>query len=87
MGIRITIKEQKEQKEIINYHAAESKKFVTFTVPKSLIKKQAEILLEDNFLFSAVVSNKGKIQIHKKSQIGRTILEALDTNRKIEIKI
>jgi len=87
LGIRITIKEQKEQKEIINYHAAESKKFVTFTVPKSLIKKQAEILLEDNFLFSAVVSNKGKIQIHKKSQIGRTILEALDTNRKIEIKI
>ena len=84
LGIRITIK---EQKEIINYHAAESKKFVTFTVPKSLIKKQAEILLEDNFLFSAVVSNKGKIQIHKKSQIGRTILEALDTNRKIEIKI
>jgi len=87
LGIRITIKEQKAQKEIINYHAAESKKFVTFTVPKSLIKKQAEILLEDNFLFSAVVSNKGKIQIHKKSQIGRTILEALDTNKKIEIKI
>lgn len=87
LGIRITIKEQKAQKEIINYHAAESKKFVTFAVPKSLIKKQAEILLEDNFLFSAVVSNKGKIQIHKKSQIGRTILDALDTNKKIEIRI
>ena len=53
----------------------------------TVCNEQAEILLEDNFLFSAVVSNKGKIQIHKKSQIGRTILEALDTNRKIEIKI
>ncbi|MBT3281350.1 Flp pilus assembly complex ATPase component TadA [Candidatus Woesearchaeota archaeon] len=87
LGIRITIKETKTQKETINYHASESKKFITFTVPKSLIKKSAEIKLEDNFLFSSIVSNQGKIQIHKKSQIGRTILEALDTNKKIEIKI
>lgn len=87
LGIRITIKELKTQKETINYHASESKKFITFTVPRSLVKKQAEILLEDNFLFSAIVSNQGKIQIHKKSQIGRTLSEALDTNKKIEIKI
>jgi ATPase len=87
LGIRITIKELKTQKEIINYHAAESKKFITFTVPRSLIKKSAEILVEDTFLFSAIVSNQGKIQIHKKSQIGRTLLEALNTNKKIEIKI
>jgi len=86
LGIKITIKELEIKKESANYHTDESKKFITFTLPKSLSKKQAEFLLEDNFLFSAVVSNSGKIQIHKKSQLGRTILEALETNKKLEIK-
>ena len=40
-----------------------------------------------SFIFSAVLANNGKVQIHKKSQLGRTIKEALDTNKKIEVKI
>jgi ATPase len=87
LGIRITVKELEIKKEPTNYNVDESKKFVTFTLPKSQSKKHAEVLLEDNFLFSAVVSNSGKIQIHKKSQLGRTLMEALDTNKKLEVKI
>ncbi len=87
LGIKITIKELEIRKEPVNYGVSESKKYITFVLPKSLAKKQAEFFLEDNFLFSAIISNSGKIQIHKKSQLGRTLTSALDTNKKLEIKV
>ncbi len=87
LGIKITVKELEVKKETANYNVAESKKYITFTLARSFSKKQAEVLLEDNFLFSAVISNSGKVQIHKKSQLGRTLVEALDTNKKIEIRV
>ena len=45
------------------------------------------VMLVISFLFAGTANNAGKIQIHKKSQLGRTLLDALDTNKKIEIKI
>jgi ATPase len=87
LGIRITIKELEAKKEKTSYNVGETKKYITFTVPRSLSKNQAEIYLEDSFLFSAMPNKSGNIQIHKKSQLGRTLTEALDTNKKIELKI
>jgi ATPase len=87
LGIRITIKELEAKKEKTTYNVGETKKYITFTVPRSLSKNQAEIYLEDSFLFSAMPNKSGNIQIHKKSQLGRTLTEALDTNKKIELKI
>ena len=87
LGIKITVKELEIKKESSSYNTTDSKKYVTFIFSKSLAKKQAEFLIEDTFIFSAVLSNNGKVQIHKKSQLGRTIQEALDTNKKIEVKI
>lgn len=87
MGIKITVKGLEEKRGVVEYNVSESKKFLTFSFSKSLAKKQAEFFIEDTFVFSSIVSNDGKIQLHKKSQLGRTIADALDTNKKLEIKV
>ena len=87
MGIKITVKGLEEKKSNIEYHVSESNKFLTLSFSRSLSKKQAEFFIEDTFVFSAIISNDGKIQLHKKSQLGRTIVDALETNKKIEVKI
>jgi ATPase len=87
LGVKITVKELEIKKEHTSYNTSESKKYITFMFSKSLAKKPAEFFVEDTFIFSAVLANNGKVQIHKKSQLGRTIKEALDTNKKIEVKI
>ena len=87
LGIKLTVKVLEEKKESTKFNTNETKKYVIFEFSKSLSKKSAEFSLEDNFLFSAIVSNRGEIKIHKKSEIGRKITDALDTNKKIEILI
>jgi len=87
LGVKITVKELEIKKEHTSYNTTESKKYITFMFSKSLAKKQAEFFVEDTFIFSAVLANNGKVQIHKKSQLGRTIADALETNKKIEVRV
>jgi len=87
LGINLTIKPLEVKKESTKFNSSETKKYITFEFSKSLSRKSAEFNLEDSFLFSAIVSNKGEIKIHKKSELGRKIMDALDTNKKLEILI
>ena len=87
LGISLTVKPLEEKKEPTKFNTTETKKYVIFEFSKSLSKRSAEFNLEDNFLFSAIVSNKGEIKIHKKSDLGRKLVDALDTNKKIEVLI
>ena len=87
LGIKLTIKPLETKKEPTKFNSSETKKYITFEFSKSLSKKSAEFNLEDSFLFSAIVSNRGEIKIHKKSEIGRKIIDAIDTNKKLEILI
>ena len=87
LGIKITVKELEIKKEHTSYNTTDSKKYITFILSNSLAKKQAEFFVEDTFIFSAILSNNGRVQIHKKSQLGRTLADALETNKKIEIKV
>lgn len=87
LGINLTVKPLEEKREATKFNTAETKKYVIFEFSKSLSKKSAEFNLEDSFLFSAIVSNRGEIKVHKKSDLGRKLVDALDTNKKIEILI
>ena len=87
VGIKLTVKPKNKKKDLINFNSSETKKYITFTFPKNIVKKSVEFLLEEQFLFSAIVSNKSRIQIHKKSQLGRTLMEILNSNKKLEAKL
>ena len=46
-----------------------------------------DILIDDDFITTAIASKKGDIRIHKKSELGRTVLKALNENKKLELKV
>jgi ATPase len=87
IGIKLTVKSKVKNKESIDFSASETKKYIIFKFPKNIVKKSVGFSLENQFLFSAIVSNKSKIQIHKKSQLGRTLINILDSNKKLEAKV
>jgi len=87
LGIKLTVKPLEVKKEPTKFNTNETKKYVVFEFSKSLSKRSTEFNLEENFLFSAIISNKGEIKVHKKSELGRKIMDALDTNKKLEILV
>mgnify|MGYP000737140745 CR=1 FL=1 len=86
IGIKITVKPKLKKQDSLEYHVAETAKYIIFRFPKNITKQSIEFTLDGQFLFSAITSNKSKIQIHKKSQLGKNLAEALDNNRNIEAK-
>ncbi len=84
LGIGIEVKELKSEKKAIKFDVNEDKKHVTFYVKPGA---SVDVCVEDNFLTTAIASKKGEIRIHKKSQLGRDILRALDNKKKIELKV
>ena len=86
IGIKITVKPKLKKQDSLEYNVAETAKYIIFRFPKNITKQSIEFTLDGQFLFSAITSNKSKIQIHKKSQLGKSLAEALDNNRNIEAK-
>ncbi len=87
VGIKLTVKPKLKRQESLTYEVADTAKYIVFKFPKNIVKKSIEFTLNGQFLFSAIASNKSKIQIHKKSQLGRTLIESLDKNENIEAKL
>ena len=87
VGIKLTVKPKLKKQETLTFDASETSKYIVFKFPKSIVKKSIEFTLDDQFLFSAIASNKSKIQIHKKSQLGKTLVDALDKNKDIVAKL
>ena len=87
VGIKLTVKPKLKKQSQLTYEVVETSKYIVFKFPKNITKESIEFTLNDKFLFSAIASNKSKIQIHKKSQLGKEIIEALDSNQNIEAKL
>ncbi len=83
LGIGIEVRELKSEKKPVKFDVNEDKNHVTFYVNPGMT---ADIFVEDNFVTTAIASKKGEIRIHKKSQLGRDVLRALDGNKKVELR-
>lgn len=83
LGIGIDIQELKFEKGKIGFDIKDDKNHVRiYTEPG----RDIDICVDGTFLFSAIASKKGEINIHKKSKLGRDLLNALNSKRKIELK-
>jgi len=87
IGIKLTVKPKLKKQSTLDFQASETSKYIVFKFPKNILKESIEFTLEGQFLFSAITSNKSKIQIHKRSQLGKTLTEALNENKNIEAKL
>ena len=83
LGIGIEIKELKEEKKEIEFKVQEDKKTVRFFIEPG---REVQILISGKLLLTAYSSRKGEIKIHKESQVGRKITEALHSGKKVEVK-
>ena len=90
MGIQLDVRSLKKispDKESISYNTSETQKYIIFQVSSSYKGKRVEFFAEGKFLFSAIVGHKSEIQVQKKSQIGKNLLEQLNFDKNIEIKL
>lgn len=93
LGFRIDVKELTEQEKHegagspIQFQIEESKNAILLRTSPRYAGEQAEIYIDDHFLFTSTIGKKGDLKIHKKSKLGQTLLNDLNKNRKIEIKI
>jgi ATPase len=58
-----------------------------FIFDRILIGKSANFYVEDNFLFSATVGKKGIIKVTKSSEIGKELVKAILSKKKIKVLI
>jgi ATPase len=87
VGISLNVKPKLKKQDKLDFNISETAKYIVFQFSKNIKKESIEFSLENEFLFSAIISNKSKIQIHKKSQLGKTLLDALDKNKEILAKL
>jgi len=87
IGIHIDIKELEESKEkedTVRYEIKDTGKYIVFYVNEE--DKEVDIFINEQFLISAKSSKRGEIKIHKKSKLGQSLTNALNSKKKIELK-
>lgn len=82
LGISIDVKELKREKEKFNYEMHEDGKLIRFYVEPG---REIEVLIDGKLLLTGYSSRKGEVKIHKQSQVGREILNAMHKGKKVEI--
>jgi len=71
----------------IFYRTEESGNSISFDFDKKMIGKTAGFYLEDKFLFSATIGKKASIKVSKDSDIGRELLRAIVSRKKIKVLV
>ncbi|MEM5883166.1 MAG: ATPase, partial [Candidatus Aenigmatarchaeota archaeon] len=56
-----------------------------FIFDRSLTGKPANFYVDDDFLFSATIGKKGSIKITKASEMGKELLKAIVSRKKIKV--
>ncbi len=97
VGFRLKVKELTESpseespkgsdKIPINYKIEESKKAVVFKLAPEFSGRTAEVYVDDHFLLMYTVGKNAELKINKKSKLGHEILNDLNKNRKVEVRI
>ncbi len=69
----------------VNYDLDENKNAIVFYFEKSFCGRQVDFRLGEEYLFSAVVSKKGKVKIGKKTDVGKKMAQALHKGQEIKV--
>jgi ATPase len=82
LGIHISVEpKEKTLKRSIPFGFEETGGYFDIKVSPSLAGEQVDVYKGEDFIFSALVGKKGKIRVRKKSSLGKTVLQAIASNR------
>jgi len=89
LGLSIDVREMEElprQKPTgneINYQLGETSKHVEFYLGESLVGKDVDIYVNNDYIATFAVGKKGTVRINKDNKLGRTIVDALKHKEKL----
>ncbi|MDP4012475.1 MAG: PINc/VapC family ATPase [Candidatus Nanoarchaeia archaeon] len=83
LGISIDVRELEVEKNSIQFDISEDKTHVRLYVDPGLT---VDLFIDEKFVTTAIASKKGEIKISKQSQLGRDLLKAMNSNKKIELR-
>jgi len=84
LGIHISVEPREETfKREIKWGFEESGNTIQLRFSKGLTGKQVDVYEGERFLFSAFVGKGGRINVKKKSELGRIVLRAISSNNLI----
>ncbi|MBN2368289.1 Flp pilus assembly complex ATPase component TadA, partial [Candidatus Woesearchaeota archaeon] len=87
LGIRIDVKEMQRTEHEIEYDIEMKKRYIQFIPKENLISREVDVYVDDKYLLTAKVGQKNIIKIHKFNAVGKDLLHAITTKKKIEIRV
>lgn len=94
VGFGLTVKEltenadeEESDKRPINYKIEESKKALIFRLPQEFAGRSAEVYVDSHFLLTYTVGKSAELKINKKSKLGQELLNDLNKNRNVEVRV
>lgn len=88
LGINVlALEEQGEEEQEIAYSVTETKKAIIFNVESNLIGKMVTGYSKGMYLFNTQVGKKGEVRINKKGKLGKNLINLLDRNERVELKV
>ncbi len=88
LGIRIEIEPAVETlKKEIKFEIDETGAYIVLQFDKKYSGKNANVYIEEEYLFTATIGRKGQIKVNKDSDLGKSLLRALASGKKIRVFI
>ena len=82
LGVSLDIRELKSE-ELIDFDLEEGAKQIKIYAEPDL---HVDLHIDGQFMVTAITSKKGELKIHKKSELGRQLLKAIQKKQKIELR-
>jgi len=71
----------------IKFDVHETGAYIVFTFNKKIAGKNANVYVNDEYLFSATIGRAGQIKISKNSDLGKSILRTITSRKEIKVFI
>jgi len=71
----------------VKFDIHETGAYIVFTFDKKIGSKNANVYINDEYLFSATIGRSGQIKISKGSDIGKSLLRAITSRKEIKVFI
>jgi len=91
LGIRIDIeslsRRQQEHTSTLSFNTQITKKGIAFFVDHKYKNKDVHLYVNDDFLLTVKVGSSASFKINKKNKMGKLVIEAVNMNEKIELRV
>lgn len=87
LGLSIEVKEKQDKIKTgddVKFQWNEHSGYLSFYIDKQ--NQGVDFFVNNQFLLTAISSKKGEIKVHKKSNLGRTLLDALKHDKDVKLK-